>query len=393
MSAESYYRGLKVDKSVVERLNFNPYYPVIQSGLEDPLIVNGEKFINLASNNYLGIACDHRIKRVMIEGVEKYGASMCGTPIATGYVDIFKTTENRLAGFVGLEDATLFPSCYQANVGIFSVLVQSEDAVVVDHYAHSSLIGGVRTVGCRVLPFLHNNMEHLEKILKQASGYREVFVVTESVFSTEGSIAPFDEIVRLCNEYGAIPVIDDSHGIGVIGRGGRGILEEKNIESFSGIYTASLGKALANVGGMVAGKAALIDYLRYACSSLIYSTALPPSVLLGIEKTLDIVEEEFHLISAKMWRYKNLVSGELKDLGVPLAAGKAPITSVACGGFDETIRFSKRLYENRILSTPFVPPSVPPGMGRVRLIAGANLREQSIQRALRAFKAIAEEDS
>jgi len=393
MCVESYYKTLTIDKSVAEKLNFNPYYPVIESGLEDPLIMNGDRFINLASNNYLGIACDQRIKRAMIEGVEKYGASMCGTPIATGYVDVFGRVERRLADFVGLEDATLFPSCYQANAGIFSVLVERADAIVVDHYAHSSLIGGVKTAGCRVLPFKHNSIEHLETILRQTSGFRQVFVVTESVFSTEGSIAPFDEIVRLCDEYGAIPVIDDSHGIGVIGNGGRGILEKKNITSFTGIYTASLGKALANFGGMVAGKAELIDYLRYACSSLIYSTALPPSILLGIEKTLDIVETEFPVISVKMWQYKNLVSRRLESLGIPLAAGTAPITSVACGGFEQTIRFSKQLYENRILSTPFVPPSVPQGMGRVRLIAEANLKDRSVERALKAFESIAEESS
>jgi glycine C-acetyltransferase len=146
-----------------------------------------------------------------------------------------------------------------------------------------------------------------------------------------------------------------------------------------------LGKALANFGGMVAGRWSLIEYLRYACSSLIYSTALPPSILLGIEKALDIVETEFPVISERMWKYKNLIFSGLQKLGFSVVESEAPITSVACGGLADTIGFAKELYAHKILSTPFVPPSVPPNMGRVRLIAGADLRESSVQRALGAF--------
>jgi glycine C-acetyltransferase len=390
MTREQYFTHLTIDKSLAEKLNFNPYYPVLESGLYDPLIVNGEEFINLASNNYLGIAGDDRIKNAIIEGVRTYGASMCGTPIATGYVDKFKKTEATLAKFVGLEDATIFPSCYQANVGIFSVLATKEDVIVIDHYAHNSLISGVKTIGCRILPFLHNDMDSLKRMLQERSKYREAFVVTESVFSTEGSIAPFDDIVRLSEQYDAIPVIDDSHGIGVIGKEGRGILDEKSIKNYQGIYTASLGKALANIGGMVAGRESLIDYLRYACSSLIYSTALPPSILLGIEKTIEIIEAEFPALSERMWKYKKLIFSCLENRNFKLAKGSAPITSVISGSLEDTLVLAKKLYENRILSTPFVPPSVPPGRGCVRLIAGANLKETSIERAQQAFERISE---
>jgi 7-keto-8-aminopelargonate synthetase-like enzyme len=390
MNRATYLNQLIIDKSVAEKLSFNPYYPIFQSGLGDPIIVNGKELVNLASNNYLGIAGSERVKTAVIEGVRRYGVCMCGTPIATGYVDAFSRVEGRLAEFVGLEATTLFPSCYQANVGIFSTLAKKEDVILFDHYAHASLITGVRSVGCRVLPYRHNDTRHLEKLLQELSGYRQVFLVTESVFSTEGSIAPFDEIVRLCEEYDVLPVIDDSHGIGVIGDNGRGILEKKRIRNYQGIYTASLGKALANFGGMVGGDKSLIEYLRYACSSLIYSTALPPSILLGIEKALDIVEAEFPVLGARMWRYKDLISSRLRELGFSIIEGQAPITSVACGGLAETIRFAKELYSRHILSTPFVPPSVPPNMGRVRLIAGADLQESSVQQALEAFAGMAE---
>lgn len=389
MESTNFYKRFVVDKSIAEKLNFNPYYCRITSGIDGTVEINGKEFVDLASNNYLGLAGDERVKNAMIEAVKKYGASMCGTPIATGYVEIFKNLEDKLSEFVGLESTTIFPSCYQANCGLFSKIAGKEDLIIVDHYVHASLIEGIKTAGCKIKPFLHNNVNHLKKLLEKSTGYRQVFVVTESVFSTEGSIAPFDEIVGLCTRYDALPIIDDSHGIGVIGKTGRGILEEKGIKDFQGIYTASLGKAVANTGGMISGKKEIIEYLRYSCSSLIYSTALPPAILGGIEKVIEIIESEFDSISRRIWRYKTLISERLIKCGFQLENGQAPITSIFCGSFEDTIKMAKRLYEHNILSTPFVPPSVPQNKGRVRLIAGADLKERDIEKALEAFAAIA----
>jgi glycine C-acetyltransferase len=198
-----------------------------------------------------------------------------------------------------------------------------------------------------------------------------------------------DELIDLCVKHDAVPVIDDSHGIGVLGKTGRGIMEEKNVKDFRGIYTASLGKALANSGGIVCGKKEIIDYLKYYCSHLVYSTALPPPVLGGINRVIDIIKEEFEVISRKIWKYKNLITECLKDSGFDVVKGQAPITSIAAGTADNTILLAKRLFENNILSTPFVEPSVPVNEGKVRLIAGANLKETSIERALHTFKKIA----
>jgi len=388
MEILDFYKQLSIDMSLADRLNYNPYYNCIASDLKSNVIIHGQEFIDLASNNYLGLAGDIRVKQAILETVDKYGASMCGTPIATGYADIFRRVEHKLSEFVGLEAATIFPSCYQANTGLFSKIAGKEDLIIIDHYAHASLIEGVRSVGCKMKPFLHNNMQHLQGILERSSSFRQIFVVTESVFSTEGSIAPFDEIVELCHHYNAIPIIDDSHGIGVIGKNGKGILEEKGIVNFNGIYTASLGKALANSGGMIAGKKELIDYLRYSCSSLIYSTALPPAILGGIEIVLEIIENDFPSLSKKLWHSKSYIRHCLKKYGFNVTNGEAPITSIICGDLEATIKMAKSLFEQKILSTPFVPPSVPPKQGRVRLIAGADLNEHDRKKIMRAFSVI-----
>jgi len=391
MVLSQFYHRFKLDQSLLGQTGFNPYYRGIQSELSDSVIVEGERFINLASNNYLGLAADERVKASAIKALDKYGTSLCGTPIATGYIDLFGAVEERLAKFIGLEASIILPSCYQANNGLFSVIAGKEDLILIDHYAHSSLVQGAKAAGCKIRPFLHNNMDHLSSILEKSFQHRQIFIVTESVFSTDGSIAPLKEILQLGDKYHAVPVVDDSHGIGTIGKKGRGILEEAGIVDYPGIYSASLGKALANSGGMISGKKDLIDYLRYYCPHLVYSTAIAPSVLGGIAKVLDIIEEEYDEIKGRMWRYKNLLSQGLLDQGFKLADGKAPITSICTGSSIETINLAKRFYQEKVLTTPFIAPSVPANEGKVRLIAGGNLKEETIYQVLEIIKKIGHE--
>ncbi len=377
---------LKLDDSLARKIGFNPYYPEIQSGLDDPIVINGRNYIDLASNNYLGLANDPGVKEAAKSAIDRYGISLCATPIASGYTDLYKRVETKLSDFVGLEKTVIFPSCYQANNGLFNAIVRKDDVVMVDRCAHSSLLEGIRVTGCKIRPFLHNNLNHLEQQLKKINHQQQVFVVTESVFSTEGSIAPFREITGLCRKYDAIPVIDDSHGIGVLGKSGRGILEYEDITDYQGFYTASLGKALANLGGMISGPEKYMDYLKYFSSHLVYSTAILPSVLAGVEKVLEIIINEFHVLSRKMWDYSYRIANALIESGYDLTNSITPITSVKAGHSENTIRIAKTLFNKGILSTPFIYPSVQFNEGRVRLIAGANLKEESIDRASDIFK-------
>jgi len=365
---------LELDRSLVEEIGFNPYY----------YSFDNKKYIDLASNNYLGLAENEKVKESAIDAIRKYGTSMCGTPIATGYIELFEETERRLSEFVNLDQTIIFPSCYQANNGIFGVLANKEDIIIFDRFAHSSLIQGIKAVGCKISPFLHNDMNHLEQILSRSQSFKQLFVVTESVFSTEGSIAPFKEIDLLCKKYNAVPIVDDSHAIGVIGKDGKGILQYQSITDFNGIYTASLGKAFANNGGMVAGNNKTIEYLRHYCPQLIYSTAIAPASLGGINGVLDVLAADFEELSSRMWRYKNLIYNSIDNI----IKSEAPINSINTGTAKETILLSKKLFENGILSTPFIEPSVPKNEGIVRLIAGAGLSEEQIKCVVEKIKNI-----
>ncbi|MBN2143420.1 MAG: pyridoxal phosphate-dependent aminotransferase family protein [Candidatus Aureabacteria bacterium] len=388
MKASEFYNSLKIDKSIAEKLNFNPYYINLNSGISGIVRIGQEYYYDLASNNYLGLSSDKRIIEVMQESLFKYGTSMCGTPIATGYLDKLNELEKRLASFIGLQDAIIFPSCYQANTGVFSSMASKDDLILVDHYAHSSLLQGIRSAGCKIKPFLHNNMNHLIKNLEKSSHFRKKFIVTESVFSTEGTIAPMDEISNICKHYDAIPVLDDSHGIGVIGKTGRGILEKQNILNFEGIYTASLGKALANIGGVIAGNSNLIDNLRYSCGNFIYSTAIPPVMICGLLKTIEILENEFTFLNLRLLNNKQKIINTLTSRGFKLHNGEAPIISIKCGSAENTIYSARQFFENRMLTTPFIPPSIPQNQGVLRLIPGAGLKENDITEIVKAINKI-----
>jgi 7-keto-8-aminopelargonate synthetase-like enzyme len=390
MGTKEFYKLHQLNIELKRKTGFNPYYVNVQSDLSDSLIIDGEEFINLAANNYLGIANDKRIKEATINAVNKYGLSLCATPIALGGTDLYKNLSQKLSDLVGLESSIIYPSCYQANNGLFSAISDKNDVIIIDQFSHSSLVEGAKTVGCKIRPFLHNNLDSLEKNLKNSQKHNQVFVVTESVFSTEGSIAPFAEIVELCKKFDAIPVIDDSHGIGVIGKNGKGILEHAEIKDYQGIYTASLGKSIANSGGMISGKKSLIDYLKYYSSHLVYSTSIAPSILAGIEKAICIIEDEFDVLGNKMWKYRNKLRDALIEFGYDVRSSSAPITSIVTGTSVETILFAKELYNKNILATPFIYPSVPENQGVIRLIAGANLKEETIDRAIQIFKEIKE---
>jgi 7-keto-8-aminopelargonate synthetase-like enzyme len=369
---------LHLDRSVIDEATFNPYGLRLETGLAARVRLEGRSFVDLASNNYLGLAMDPRVLAAACRHVERFGVSTCGTPVATGATVAHEELENRLARFVGVESAMLLPSCYQLGSGFLRIVAGIEDCVLVDHDAHSSLVDGARAVGCKIRPFRHNDVSSLEKNLRHSAAHPRRFVLTESVFSTQGTVAPLQEMARLCEQYGAILVVDDSHGIGVLGPAGQGALRHFGLDSFPGIYIASLGKALGGLGGVLGASREVVEYLRYSTPSLIYSTGLSPASVGALLEVLEILQSEGETLVARMFSHCARIRAAFQKRGFTLTQAQAPINAVVMGSASKTVGLSKKLYERGILSTPFIPPSVASGRGTVRLIAGAHLDEEAL---------------
>ncbi|MBN2770588.1 MAG: pyridoxal phosphate-dependent aminotransferase family protein [Spirochaetes bacterium] len=370
-----------------EEISFNPYYAEISSALSQRIIIDGKEFIDLGSNNYLGLADNDYVKQEVKRAVDAYGISMCGTPIATGAHILYNKAVDALNLYTGCEDGLIYPSCYQANAGLFQSLITPRDCVIFDQYVHSSLLEGIKATGARYFQYTHNDCENLRKRVQMLQKFENIFVVTESVFSTEGAVAPVKQIYCICSEYNATMVLDDSHGIGVLGKNGKGILEHTGITPGKNLlYTASLGKALAGLGGYIGGSPEAIQILRYLNPSLIYSTALPPHCLAGIIAALDIMNSDGDSIIQRLKSNKINIKQALVDKSYTTIDSDAPIISVLGGSDKDTLLFAKQLYHSSILSIPFIWPSVAKNRGVIRMIPGAHLNDETVNTIVKRIK-------
>ncbi len=389
MKKNEYLHSL-IYQTPFDEIGFNPYYNTIQSAMDTPLKVEGREVINLAANNYLGIANHPLMRQRMKEAIDQYGVSMCGTPIATGSTELIKELQRQTATFLKQEDALVYPSCYQANLGVFQVLSNQDDILIVDHGSHSSLLNGCWLSKAFFRPFPHNSTKRLAEILARSQDYRMRFIVLEGLYSTEGDYPPLAEIAELAEKYQAFVVVDDAHGIGVLGETGRGVIEQCQVFDRVDLITGSYGKAFGAFGGFISGKKQILDYFRYDSSMLIYSTALPPAVTAAALASLEIVDKHPELIK-RTWQYANQLRKGLLEMGYKLTNSKAPLVSVLFKSTPQTVMATKILFSKGVMGTPFVAPSVPAKYPRIRLIPGANLKEEHIEKALVAFKELKDE--
>jgi 8-amino-7-oxononanoate synthase/acyl carrier protein len=378
---------LRVDKSDVERANFNPYYREVESGLGRRIVIGGRKLINLGSNDYLGIANCKELKKAASEALEKYGLSMCGTPIVIGHTDLNRALEKKLAEFLGTEDALVFPSGYQANIGIFQTLTKKEDIIIADKFAHSSLHSGISLSPAKKRLFNHNDLGDLERILEKSGEFGERFIVIEGLYSTEGDTTPLKGMLDLSRKYNAFVVLDDAHGIGVLGSKGRGIIESTDSIGKVDLITGSLGKAIGCFGGFIATSSEVTEILRYRMGSFIYSTALPPAICAASLRSLEMVEKA-QKTREKIGKNKNRLYDALNELGYNLTPSSTPLFSVIAGTNYETAILARNLNEVGVYGTPFMVPSVPEGRALIRFIPNADLTEEDLAETVEAFKEI-----
>lgn len=337
----------------------------------------GAEFVMFSSYSYLGLIGHPRLEAAVRAAVERYGTSTGGVRLLTGTLQLHHELEADLAAFLGQEAAAVFPSGYDANIAAISSLFGANDVAILDQYAHQSIVDGVRMAGCELRRFRHNDLEDLERRLRQARnrGARRILIAVDSVFSMDGDEAPLAGIVALKKKYGAFVLVDEAHSIGAIGKTGRGICEQQNINPGDvDILTGSLSKAIPSSGGFVAGSRGLKIYIQHGSAPYMFSAAITPTNAAAIRESLRIIQDEpEHLV--RLRENTARLSEGLRLLGMETAASTTPVIPVLLGDEWRAYRWARMLLERGIFVSAVVYPAVSPGMARLRLCATAAHRE------------------
>ena len=345
--------------------------------------------IVLSSNNYLGLADHPDVVAAGIEGLKKYGAGTASVRFICGTFDIHRELEEKIASVFGFEASLSYVSCWTANEGVIPTVATAGNTVISDELNHASIIDGCRLAGAKRLRYKHGDMADLEAKLRDAEG--TAFVVTDGVFSMEGSIAKLPEIVALAKTYDAVTIVDDSHGTGVMGKTGRGTIEHFGLEGQVDILTGTLGKALGGAaGGFVAGSKALVDTLVQRSRTQLFSNALPATVACSALKAIELLETQPSLVETQRANTAYFRDG-LKRLGFTPLEGPSAIVPIIVGETAFAIAMSDRLLKEGVFVTGFGFPVVPEGTARIRVQISSALTREELDRALTAFEKVGRE--
>ena len=351
---------------------------------------DGRRVVNLCSNNYLGLASHPALKAAARRAIDEYGVGSGAVRTIAGNMTIHQALEQRLAAFKRTEAALLFQSGFTANAGTVAAILGREDVVVSDELNHASIIDGCRLSGAERKIFPHKDLAAARRCLEESRGARRVLLITDGVFSMDGDLAPLPGLAALAREFGAIMMVDDAHASGVVGAGGRGTVEQFGLHGMVDIQVGTLSKAWACLGGYVAGRRGLIEYLMNRARPLLFSTSHPPSVAATAVAALNLIEQEPGLID-RLWQNTRFLKAGLKRLGYDTGMSETPITPVMIGDEALAMRFSDRLFEAGVFALGIAFPTVPRGKARVRTIVTAGHTQDDLSAALGAFQQVGRE--
>lgn len=365
---------------------------VLQSANGSIIEINNEKYINLSSNNYLGLATDQRLKEVAKESIEQWGVGAGAVRTINGTLDLHIELERKLATFKGTEAVVAYQSGFNCNMAAISAVMNKDDAILSDALNHASIIDGCRLSRAKIIPFEHSNMEDLEQKAKEAkeSGkYKKIMIITDGVFSMDGDIAKLPEIVEIAKKYDLITYVDDAHGSGVLGSGA-GTVKHFGLEKEIDFQMGTLSKAIGVVGGYVAGSKELIDWLKVSSRPFLFSTAVTPADAVSATKAIEILMESEGLIK-RLWDNGDYLKEGLSELGFNIGESETPITPCIIGDESLTQQFSKRLLEEGVYAKGIVFPTVPRKTGRVRNMPTAAHTKEMLDDALKVYEKVGKE--
>ena len=362
-------------------LGVYPYFREIESDQDTEVIINGKKVLMFGSNSYLGLTNHPKIKEAAIAAIKKYGTGCAGSRFLNGTLDIHVELEKRLARFVGKEEAIIYSTGFQVNLGVISCLTGREDYIIWDELDHASIIEGRRLSFSTQLKFKHNDMASLEKVLKSCPEDKVKLIVVDGVFSMEGDVANLPEIVALAKKYNAAIYVDEAHGIGVFGRQGRGTCDHFGVAQDVDLIMGTFSKSFASLGGFVATDSITANYLRHNSRSYIFSASITPASTAAVSAALDIMESEPERIE-HLWEMTHYALDGFRNMGCEIGNTSTPIIPLFIRDNNKTFRITRELFDEGVFVKPVVSPAVPSDSTLIRFSLMATHTKEQLDFAL-----------
>lgn len=367
-----------------------PYFHVLNSGQDTEVDMNGKRTIMIGSNNYLGLTSDERVIQAAIEATNKYGTGCSGSRFLNGTLDLHIKLEEELASFLNKESVMALSTGFQANLGILSAIAGRNDYIISDRGNHASIVDGSRLSFAKIVKYNHNDMEDLENVIKRLPEHSGKLIVTDGVFSMEGDICNLPELVRLKHKYGVRIMVDDAHGIGVMGKHGRGTGEHYGLEDEVDLIVGTFSKSLASLGGFVAGNEQVIHYVRHVSRPFIFSASISPANAASALEALRILKAEPQRVQ-KLWDNGNYMKQGLLNLGLSLGNSETPIIPVMTYEDMRTFLIAKRLLEEGVYVNPVISPAVNEGEALLRTSYTSTHTIEQLEYALSKFEIVFKE--
>ena len=335
-----------------------PYFHELESRQDVEVVMEGKRRIMLGSNNYLGLTVHPRVVEAGVQALREYGSGCSGSRFLNGTLTLHTSLERELADFLGKEAVMTFSTGFQSNLGIISAICGKNDYVICDRENHASIYDGCKLSYATMLRYRHNDMEHLEKCLKKVPDTAGILIVTDGVFSMGGDIANLPEIVRLAKAYGARVMVDDAHGLGVLGNGGRGTADYFGLADDVDIIMGTFSKSLASIGGFMAASERIVDYVRHVSRPYIFCASIPPASAATAREALRILREQPEL-PARLHALSMYMRSGLKSRGIAIRDSETPIIPIYTYELFTTLETAKALYDEGVYVNPVLPPATP----------------------------------
>ena len=368
-------------------LGIYPYFRAISSEQDPEVIINGRKVLMFGSNCYTGLVNHPKVKEAAIEAIKKYGTGCAGSPFLNGTLDIHKELEARLAAYVGKEDAMIYSTGFEVNLGVVSTLTGREDYILFDEQDHASIIDGRRLSFSQALKYKHNDMESLEAQLKKCDPDKVKLIVTDGVFSMEGDVCNLPEIVRLAKQYDATVMVDEAHGIGVFGKGGRGVCDHFGLTDDVDLIMGTFSKSFASLGGFIATDKEITNYLRHHSRSYIFTASITPASTAAVMAALDIMESEPE-IQEHLWELTNFALDGFREMGCEIGNTSTPIIPLFVRDNNKTFAITHDLLEDGIFVNPVVSPAVAPHDTLIRFSLMSTHTKEQVETALEKIQKV-----